>query len=359
MINLDDKQAVLKTQGGDAVLNSVDNFPKQVARSWEESTKLKIPNDYKKVSSIVVCGMGGSRFPALILKELFKEILPVPFLINDDYNLPGFVNENTLVILSSYSGTTEEVIAVGKKALEKDAKILGISTGGDIKKLLNDNKLPQYVFNPKLNTSGQPRIGVGYAIGGLLGLLYNLGFIKIPKIQIEESINNLGKLLNLFKINVVKTTNPAKKLAHELCEKYPYYVVSEFLTGVGNAIANQTNETAKNISTFRIIPELNHHLMEGLKHPIIFKDIAVFVLFFSHLYSKPIQARYLITKDVIEQNKIKTIWFELKGKTKLEQVLELIGLGGYLTMYLAALYEQNPAVIPYVDYFKNQLKKMK
>ena len=54
-------------------------------------------------------------------------------------------------------------------------------------------------------------------------------------------------------------------MAQKIINKYPYYIVSEFLTGVGNTIVNQTNETAKSISSFRVIPELNHHLMEGLK----------------------------------------------------------------------------------------------
>jgi len=69
-------------------------------------------------------------------------------------------------------------------------------------------------------------------------------------------------------------------LAEKLYGRYPYYIVSEFLTGVGNAIANQTNETAKSISSFRVIPELNHHLMEGLKHPDELRQIAVFVFSF-------------------------------------------------------------------------------
>ncbi len=357
MINLDDTKKVLKIQGGDKVIKSVDYFPKQLLTSWQESQKVTIPKDYKNINAVVVCGMGGSRFPALIIKELFKEEINVPFVVNDDYNLPGFVNKNTLVVLSSYSGTTEEVITCAHKALKKGAKLMGISAGGEVASFLKQQGNPAYVFEPTLNPSGQPRIGVGYAVGGQLGLLTKLEIIKIETKKITSAIKNLEAILADLKLNVVKSKNPAKKLAEELYQKYPYYIVSEFLTGVGNAVANQTNETAKSISSFRIIPELNHHLMEGLKFPDILKSAAVFVFFHSSLYSPPIQKRFKITRDVVEQNKIRTIWYKLKGKNKIEQALELLGLGGYLTMYLSTLYEQDPTVIPYVDYFKKKLKE--
>jgi glucose/mannose-6-phosphate isomerase len=35
-----------------------------------------------------------------------------------------------------------------------------------------------------------------------------------------------------------------------------------------------------------------------------------------------------------------------------------MALGSYLSMYLSALYEQDPNAVPYVDYFKAKLKQM-
>lgn len=357
MINLDDRDAVLQIQGGDAVLRSVDALPQQLEQSFDEALRITFPDDFSRVKNIVVCGMGGSRFPAYILKELFKRELTVPYVLNDDYNLPGFVNSDSLVILSSYSGTTEEVVANGKTALSKGAKVAGITAGGEVADFLTNNNSPVYVFNPTYNPSGQPRIGFGYAVGGHLGLLIKLGFVEVNSDNVKAAINNASKLFEQFKLAVPKAQNAAKQMAEQLLQRYPYYVVSEFLTGVGNAIANQTNETAKAISSFRIIPELNHHLMEGLKFPDKLHEIATFVFFFSKLYSAPIQKRFGITKEVVEQNKVQTLWYELQGKTELEQAFELMGFGSYMTMYLSTLYEQDPSVIPYVDYFKKKLKQ--
>lgn len=356
MINLDDKNAILKTQGGDKVLRSVDSLPQQLQQAFEEGEKINFPKDYQKTQNILVCGMGGSRFTPLIIKELFKEEIKVPYEINDDYLLPKYINQNSLVILSSYSGTTEEVLVCAKKALKRKAKITGLATGGEVIEFLKANGFPYYQFSPRYNPSAQPRIGFGYMVGGHLGFLLKLGFLKIDKNLITTAINNLSDFTTLFKIDNPFSTNPAKQLAQKLYQRYPYYLVAEFLRGVGNAIANQTNETAKAIASFRIIPELNHHLMEGLKFPQPHKKIALFIFFFSKFYSSPIQKRFYITKEVVEQNRIETFWYELKGKNKIEQTFELMALGSYTTMYLAALYNQDPSVIPYVDYFKRRLK---
>ncbi len=333
----------------DQVLKSINFFPEQIKDALEKSLKLSLPKEYQQIKSIVACGMGGSRFPHYIIKELFKEEIKIPYLINDDYNLPGFVDNNTLVILSSYSGTTEEVLITGQKAYEKKAKIIGISTGGKLKEFINKINAPGYFFNPIYNPSGQPRIGFGYLIGGILGILLNLEVLNYQKKEIISAINN---------IEIKKIENEAKQMAKKILNKYPYYIISEFLTGVGNAIANQTNETAKSISSFRIIPELNHHLMEGLKNPQELKKIAIFIFFFSKLFSSSVQKRFLITKEIVGKNNIETLWYELRGQNKVEQALELMAFGNYLTMYLSSLYGENPSAIPYVDYFKKKLKEI-
>lgn len=358
MISLDDKNAILKTQGGDTVLKSVEALPHQLQQSFSESLKVNFPKDYKTVKNIVVCGMGASQWPARIVRALFKQELKIPYQVNSDYSLPGFVDKNTLVILSSYSGTTEEPIFCARRARELGAYLTAVTSGGEIASYLKQIGSPVYAFIPIYNPSNQPRIGFGYGVGGHLGLLLNLGFLQIKKDVIQKSLDQMAPLLKDFMIDVPTTINPAKQLAQKLFQKYPYYIVSEFLIGVGNGIQNQTNETAKSISSFRVIPELNHHLMEGLKFPNELKNLLTFVFFYSSFYSEKIQKRFTITKDVVEQNNINTIWLELKGRSKVEHVLYLMGLGSYMSMYLAALYGQDPSVIPFVDYFKNKLKEM-
>src|SRR3989344_628075 len=357
MLDLDDKEEIIKTQGGESVIKSVDSLQDQLSQSFNEALEIKLSSEYKEAKNAVICGMGGSRFPSLIISKLFKDKFTIPYEVVDDYILPGYAGKDTLVILSSYSGSTEEVLTCANSALGKEALITGITSGGALEVFFKENSLPFYLFDPKFNPSNQPRIGFGYMVGGHLGLLINLRFINENPDEIKKAIDNLKDIVSNLRLDVDKADNPAKKMAEALLDKYPYYIVSEFLSGVGNAIANQTNETAKTISSYRIIPELNHHMMEGLKHPSMLKDIAIFVFFFSNLYSERIQKRFKITKDVVEQNSIKALWHELKGRNKIDQTFELMAFGSYLSMYLAALRKEDPTVIPYVDYFKEQLKK--
>lgn len=355
MNRLDDIEGIYKLQGGDVVIKSIDSLPLQLKDSFEKSYLVKFPKSYEKVTKVVICGQGGSRFPSLILKNLFKDVLKVPYIINDDYILPGFVDKNTLVILSSYSGTTEEVLFSAEAALKKGAKICGITVGSKLAEFLEKHKLPHYRINPIYNPSNQPRIGFGYFVGGHMGFLFKLKFVKFNKKEFEAAIKRLDTLSKKFRVEVKTSNNVVKQLATKLYQRYPFYIVGEFLRGVGNSMANQTNETAKAISDFRVIPELNHHLMEGLKFPDILKKLLIFVFFYSRFYSMRIQKRFKITKEVVEKNKVESVWFELQGKNKVEQTLELMSVGSYLSMYLSVLYNEDPKVVPYVDYFKKRL----
>lgn len=359
MISLDNPEEVLLYPKSQAVLTSIQSLPSQITNSWNQALRFNLPEGYRQAKSIVVCGQGGSRFPILIVKELFKEEIALPLLINDNYQLPGFVNQETLVIGSSYSGNTEEVVFCLKKAKEKGAQLLGITSGGELKKTAQSLNFPCLVFDPKDNPSGQPRLGFGYALGSFLGILKSLGWLDLDQSFFDQVILGSHKLVQDYEVKVPESSNPAKQIARKIFEKVPVYVVSEFLSGLGNAIANQTNETAKSGSQFRIIPELNHHLMEGMAHPEKTKEIDLFVFFYSALYSTSIQKRFKITRSIVEKRGFEVLWYELKQKSKITQAFELLILGSFLTFYLSVLYQEDPVAIPFVNYFKKRLEELK
>ncbi|PIW73413.1 hypothetical protein CO005_01590, partial [Candidatus Roizmanbacteria bacterium CG_4_8_14_3_um_filter_34_9] len=195
------------------VQKSMNLFPEQIKDSFEKSFILNIPKEYRQVKNIVACGMGGSRFPHYIIKELFKKEIKIPYIINDDYNLPGFVDNNTLVILSSYSGTTEEVLESGKEAYQKNAKILGISSGGPLKTFLESINAHSFYFDPIYNPSGQPRVGFGYLIGGIMGILLNIKILDYQKDEIISAISG---------VDIRNIEKEAEQMANKIFGKYPY-----------------------------------------------------------------------------------------------------------------------------------------
>jgi glucose/mannose-6-phosphate isomerase len=363
MITIDTTQQLWQGLGGEVVLNSIRGLSKQVSDSLDSVLALDFPAHYKSCSSIVFCGMGGSRFPGLIAYYLYKSELKVPFEICDDYILPGSVGENTLVVLSSYSGTTEEVLHCAQLAKEKSALITGFCVGGPLSEWFKKEGLPHHVFNEDHNPSKQPRMGFGYTFGSFLGILVALDLLRLDSKEqflahVRQEISSISKVEERFDVSVQTDQNLAKQMALKIQDHYPYYVVAEHLTGVGNCVQNQTNETGKNISSYRVISEINHHLMEGLQFPTDHKKMALFVTMFSSLYSQKIQKRFDITEDVVRQNGIEVVRNTLLSSTKLGQVFELLVFSSCVTMYLAGIYGVKPEKIPYVDYFKAQLKKI-
>ena len=356
MTSLDDESAMAKLDPSN-VVGSTGMFADQCKQAWEESSSIVFPKTYENIYNIVVCGMGGSRFTPKTIKELFRDRIKEPYEIVEDYTLPDYVDHDTLVILSSFSGTTEEVIACGKEAVKRGARLTAVVQGGPIGQMMSDMKLPAYIFNPKFNPCGQPRIGGGYLLLGHLGILKALSLIEVTDDEVAEAIAWARLIGKQYGADVPTDKNPAKLLAMKLKDRHPFIITAEFLKGFGNAFANQINETAKMISDYRYISELNHHLMEGLKRPQSLHENGLFVFVKSDLYSAPIKKRFAITAEMVAKQEVKTLDITLSGKTKLGTTLEAFTLSGFVTFYMAMLYDSDPVAIPWVTYFKEQLAK--
>jgi len=358
MANIDDLEA-LKQLDPSGVLESTGKFPDQCEQAWKEASAIQFPESYKNIYNIVVCGMGGSRFTPKTIKELFRDRITEPYEIVEDYSLPAYVDKDTLVILSSYSGTTEEVLVCAQEAVKRGAHISGVMKDGDskISAFLKSQGATAYFFNPKHNPCGQPRIGGGYLLFGHMGLLKTLGLLELADADVAAAIAFARSKGNEYVATIEIAKNPAKQLALKLKDTHPFIITSEFLRGVGNGFANQINETAKLISDYRYIPELNHHLMEGLARPDSLHQNGLFVFITSKLYSPQVYKRFIITHQIVKKQNVKTICIDLIGPSKLAQVLEAFTLSGFTTFYMAALYDTDPVAIPWVDYFKAELSK--
>lgn len=327
------------------VAGSTEMLAKQCQQVWEDIKKLNLPKLEPK--NIVICGMGGSSYGGHVLKSAFSDSIKVPLVVVNDYHLPAFADSSTLVFLTSYSGTTEETISCANEALSRGCAIAGLTSGGELEKFLKNSNFPNYTFSPKFNPSGQPRLGTGYVVFGTLAVFSQMGLIKLSEQEVNEAIS----LLDSGMENIKKE---AQTLAQSLINKIPFIIAGEFLEGNAHIARNQLNETSKSFSGFEELPELNHHLMEGLKYPT--KEISALFLT-SSLYSDKIQKRVMLTKDVITKNGLSVLEYQAKGNSKLSQLLNVLSFGGFLSLYLSLLYKEDPSLIPWVDYFKEQLKK--
>ncbi|MFA6304637.1 MAG: SIS domain-containing protein [Patescibacteria group bacterium] len=328
-------------------LKSIELLPAQIKQSYQEALKLTLPLSYSGVNKIVVCGMGGSQLGIDLINALFSQELKVPIVQVRDYSLPGFVDDKTLILLMSYSGTTEEVLTVSKKLSSKN-KVIAITVGGELTKVAQKNHWPLYQINPVNNPSGQPRMGTGYLVGSVVAVLQKLKLLAINQAVVNEMIIG-AKLNQSLKLK-------AKKVAKLLKGKTPIIVAAEHLFGNAHIMTNQINESAKNRCYYFALPELNHHLLEGLNFPALTKKGLYFLFIASKNYYLRNQKRFILTQKVVVKQGINAEQL-LVGKTKINEAMQLLGLGGLLSYELAKINKVEPDKIPWVNYFKDQLGK--
>lgn len=337
-----DNDAKIKQLDSRQVLKSIKQLDEQYKQAWSEVNKITLPPHYKKTKNIVAAGMGGSTLGAHIVKAVFSQELPVPFEITNHYSLPACVNEDSLVFLLSYSGGTEETLSTAEQALNKKAKVIIVTTGGKLAELAQKNHCPAYIFNPTHNPSGQPRLGIGYLLTAMLAFLNKAELIKVPPKSGPSPLEE-------------KEIRQAKQFALALQNKEVVLVGSEHLAGNLHAFANQINENAKQFAHFFLLPEMNHHLMEGLSFPKENKKQLKFFFFESGLFHPRVLARYPLTREVLKKQHIESMVWRAKTKTRLDQAWKMLALGGLTSFYLAILNKIDPSKIPWVDYFKKKL----
>lgn len=320
----------------------------QAKAAWEQVKALDIKPIKGGVKSVIFCGMGASIYGALVLKALKGETLPFPIEIVSDYHIPTYVDKDTLVVLTSYSGTTEEVLSCAQEAKSKGAHMLVLTKGGPLADFARENSLPAYIFDGKLNLSSTPRLGNGYTVIGLLGLFNKLGIVEINEEDMQGAFAYIDNQLERIKAQAMKDS--------EILEnQVPIVFAAEHLSGNGQILRNQFNETSKAFSAFYLVPDLNHHLMEGLQFPTDAK--LYFVVLNSNNYSAKIKKRMQLTIDVVKQNKRPVLEYMASGANIYQDFLEVLTYGSWLTLFLGLRYDQNPAINPWVDWFKAELAK--
>lgn len=355
MSSILDSRDKIKELDKSNLLGSVESLPDQIQDAWDATKDLVFPSDYANAKNIVVSGMGGSNLGSLVIKRLFKDELTLPMEIYPHYHLPGYVSKDSLVLLSSYSGDTEEIIAAAKQAQSVGAKITVITSGGELAELAKSNSWPMYLINAKYNPSHQPRMAIGYEVFGQLSMFAKMGLINISERDVLNLVDNLRKLVN--NLRPEKEHSPAKLLAFSAFDKHTIFVAAEHLIGAAHVINNQFNENSKALTSEWHLPEFNHHYLEALSFPKLAKDTTIFFLFNSALYHERVQKRVLITKALIEQKGFEVQLIQSTAASKLEQIFEIIQLGEFISCYLAILYGLDPSPIPNVDWFKAQMAK--
>jgi glucose/mannose-6-phosphate isomerase len=324
------------------VYSSIELLPAQIEQAWSVMKSARIPASYQDVDSIIVCGMGGSSIGFHLVRQALQDKINIPIILHSDYKLPKFVGKNSLVILSSYSGNTDEVLSCAKDVVAKKLRGYIITGGGKLAKMIG--KMPGLVFPIDFNPSEEPRWGLGYSIGSFLQLLNKIGSIELSDQQV-------------MKANTSQNVKDFNTLAKLMKNNQLIVLAAEHLVGNAHIFCNQINETADNMAVWASLPEFNHHFMEAFSYPKGVQKSTVVLFMNSDKYSTKIRKRIEITKKVLKKQNIG--WFEISsnGKSLLEDSLSTLQLASFLCYYMSVVNKVDPIAIPTVDFFKKQMKK--
>ncbi len=354
MAHVLDQEQKYQTTSRQLVLSSLRSLGRQARQGYRDARSIRFPRRYHSAEQLAVCGMGGSALGTDVLRSVFSSVLKVPLTIVNDYVLPRSVGKKTLVVLSSYSGSTEEVLAAARQARQRKAMITGLTTGGPLGAMLQRWRIPWYRIDGQANPAGQPRLGLGYSACGQLGLLTALGLVMVTSKEVSALAQALEERTARLDPRLAKKRNLAKRLAAELNGGTPVLVGAEHLTGSMHVFANQLNETAKTFAVSFSLPELNHHLLEGLRYPTSLR-YGVWLFVNSSRYSQPIRQRQNITKQIVERRGIATATVSIRGSSALVEAFDLITIAGFVSFYLSVLHNVDPMTVPSVDELKRRL----
>lgn len=320
----------------------VQNFPTQLHEALLIGQSYRFNTPKKQYAHVVLTGLGGSGIGGSIVQNFVADKLAIPFMVNKDYFLPKFVNKNSLVIVSSYSGNTEETLMAMQQALKVKATVVCITSGGKVSELAKKKKLDCIL----LPAGMPPRACIGYSMTQVLFVLQGLGVLNY------DCTKDIKAAIKLLKAQSRGIQSKANALAKKLLDKTPIIYSAPELEGMAVRFRQQLNENSKMLCWHHVIPEMNHNELVGWrdKNP----ERAVVILRDKDDYERT-QMRMEINKKVIKKYTKNVNELYTEGKSYWEKVFYLVHLTDWVSVKLAEMRGVDATEVRVIDYLKGEL----
>ena len=322
-----------------------------MAKQWEHlQIKYELPELDYDVENIVFAGMGGSALWALL--SVTWPGYKIPFEVWRRYDLPSYVNEKTLVIVSSYSGNTEEAISALAAAEKAGAHIAVAASGGKLAELAEEKGYP-FTKLPKVD---QPRYSALTGLKSLVTILEKAGLVSEENAEqtLHDASDFLREQIKQWLPEVPTADNPAKQLALEVAGTSPVIYGGTKMAPAAYKWKISFNENAKNVAWTDEIPEFSHNEMLGWSsHPV---DKPYSVIDLRSTFEHPrVQKRFEVTERLLSGLRPAPHVIDAKGDNVLEHMLYCVALGDFVSIYTGLLNGLNPAPVDLIEKFKKAM----
>lgn len=314
-----------------------------------EAVEIPFPAD--AVKDVAVCGMGGSAIAGDLVSSIYATRLRRPLATLRDYYLPGWVGENTLVFLMSYSGNTEETLTAAMQAVERGSLIIAVTSGGKMESFYGDQGVPVVPVPAGL----QPRAALLYLLTPLVVVLSRLGVIPPADADLDDARAVLEAGVAACEPSITQDRNPAKQIASVLEGGVPLVYGAETTSAVARRWKCQLNENAKVPAFWAELPELDHNEIVGFESPGGFESIAHVVMLREPDQHRQVQRRFDLTKELIEPRVRGVLSVSADGATPLGRALDLVLLGDYVSAYLGCIRGLDPGPVDIIEALKERL----
>jgi glucose/mannose-6-phosphate isomerase len=328
------------------------SFPEQVRRGRERVQEISLPCASGAIDHVVLVGMGGSAIAGDLLAALVEPESAVPVSVVRSYGLPRYVDERTLVIVSSYSGNTEETLAGFDAAVARDSYLYCITSNGRVRDRALREDIPFHVLPEGM----PPRAALGFSLAAVVQVAEALDLIDVPEEAWQEVTEVLAGMAR--ELDCRTGNNRAIELAKALAERLPIiYSGAGLLAPVNLRWRCQFEENAERLAFGNLYPEWNHNEIMGWARPQdqwLLDRLGVITLRDRDDHPQ-VQQRMNIIRDLLEDKA--GFWTEVttRGDHRLTRMLSLIHLGDWTSLYLSVLTGANPMSISLIRELKTRL----
>ena len=330
-----------------AVLNKFDRHLIEAKNNFLRQSDMLQAAFQNLPNNLIICGMGGSAIAGDFIKNLYQDHINIPIHVIRDYSLPKFVDSSSMVILSSYSGNTEETLSAFEDALSRQAKMVCLTTGGELARLALGNKRVLFTLPSGL----QPRQALPFSLILLIGLVETLVDKSVNWNPVDESI----KLSSQLRVDYAPDGKACLlDAACALSEKPVAIYCSETLFPAAVRLKGQLNENAKLLASAAPVPEMNHNEIVGWEGSV--SSCNVILLRDSGDHPR-VSARLDILGELLaKRTKVHTVYTQ--GVSLLSRYMSLICWSDWISYYAALVKKTDPTPVEIITYLKNELAKI-
>lgn len=322
-------------------------LPEQLEHAMKESSDIDGLPAHDDIENVVVLGMGGSGIAGDIVREIAGPFMPVPVVVHKGYQIPNFIGEGSLVFAMSFSGNTEETLdAVGAAAMQ-GAKIVAVSSGGELAELAAAWDAP-FIQLPE--SIPMPRAAIGAVGVPPLMVLEQVGLFPGARSWVESAIDQL----KVRRDELIADGSAAETLARRLSGFIPLMYGGG---GLGATAAmrwkGQVNENAKAPAFWNVLPELCHNELAGWgQHGDITRQVLQLVKL-RHEYEHPqLERRFEFVTTALDEVVGGVHEIVAEGEGPLAQLFDLVIFGDFVSLHLAYQAGVDPGPIPVLDEIK-------